>query len=64
MLKVITKTPVIPESLIVTGISIPAEHDYIVRGGFGDVFKGELRGDVVAVKVLYKAEDNVVSCFY
>ena len=62
MLKVITKTPVIPESLIVTGIRIPAQHHYIGRGGFGHVFKGKLRGDTVALKVLYKADNNVVSC--
>ena len=64
MLKVITKTPVLPESLIVTGIRIPAQHDYIGRGGFGHVFKGELRGDTVALKVLYKVDNNVVSCSY
>ena len=64
MLKVITKTPVLPESLIVTGIRIPAQHDYIGRGGFGHVFKGELRGDIVALKVLYKADNNVVSYSY
>ena len=61
MLKVITKSPVIPESLIVSGIRMPAEHDYIGRGGFGQVFKGELQGSAVALKVLYKADNNVVS---
>ena len=63
MLKIIKQTPVIPESLIVTGISVPAERDYIGRGGFGYVFKGELRGNAVAMKVLYKADPNIVS-FY
>jgi hypothetical protein len=63
MLKVIAKTPVIPESLIVTGIRT-AEHDHIGRGGFGHVFKGELQGNAVALKVLYKPDDNVVSCSY
>lgn len=62
MLKVVTKAPVIPELLVVTGITMPAEHDYIARGGFGHVFKGELRGNNVALKVLYyKADNNVVS---
>jgi hypothetical protein len=61
MLKVITKSPVIPESLIVSGIRMPAEHDYIGRGGFGHVVKGELRGNAVALKVLYKADNDVVS---
>ena len=63
MLKVITKMPVLPESLNVTGIRIPAQH-YIGRGGFGQVFKGELRGEVVALKLLYKADNNIVSCLH
>ena len=63
MLKVITKTPVIPESLIMTGIRT-AEHDHIARGGFGHVFKGTLRGESVALKVLYKPDNNVVSYSY
>jgi hypothetical protein len=61
MLKVITRTPVIPESLIVTGIRT-AEHDRIGLGGFGHVFKGDLCGKAVALKVLFKADNNVVSC--
>lgn len=64
MLNVITKMPVIPESLIVTGIRMPAEHDHIGRGGFGHVFKGKLGGNVVALKVLYKADNNVVRWSY
>ena len=61
MIKVITKTPVIPTSLIVTGVSRPAESDYIGAGGFGHVYKGELSGRAVALKVLYKADNSVVS---
>ena len=61
ILKVITKTPILPESLNVTGIRIPAQH-HIGLGGFGHVFKGEQRGDTVALKVLYKVDNNVVSC--
>ena len=64
IMKVITKMPIIPESLVVTGIKIPAEHDYIGRGGFGHVFKGELQGKEVALKVLYKLDSNAVSCSY
>ena len=64
MLKVIKRMPVLPESLNVTGIKIPAQHDYIGRGGFGHVVKGELRGDIVALKVLYKADNNIVSYSY
>ncbi|KAF8730338.1 hypothetical protein AX14_005639 [Amanita brunnescens Koide BX004] len=61
IMKVITKTPVIPESLIVTGIKT-AEHDHVGRGGFGHVFMGELQGNAVALKVLYKADNNVAFC--
>ena len=60
MMKVITKTPVIPTSLIVTGITMPAERDYIGGGGYGHVYKGELGGTTVALKVLYKANNSVV----
>ena len=63
MLKVIKKTHVLPESLNVTGIRIPAQH-YIGRGGFGQVLKGELRGDIVALKLLYKADNNIASCLH
>ena len=61
MIKVITKAPVIPTSLIVTGVSRPAEHDYIGGGGFGRVYKGDLGRTTVALKVLYKANNNIVS---
>ena len=58
MFKVITKTPVVPTSLIVTGVSMPAEQHYVGGGGFGHVYKGELRGTAVALKVLYS--NNIV----
>jgi hypothetical protein len=61
MIKVITKTPVIPTSLLLTGVIRPAESEYIGAGGFGHVYKGELRGRAVALKVLYKADNSVVS---
>lgn len=60
MIKVITKTPVIPTSLIVTGVTMPAEREYIGSGGYGHVYKGELGGTTVALKVLYKANNSVV----
>ena len=64
MLKLISKTPIIPPSLIVTGISIPVDCDYIGCGGFGRVFKGERRGEVVALKVLFKSDNQVVRLFF
>jgi hypothetical protein len=62
MFKLNSKMPVIPPSLIVTGVSIPAELDYIGSGGFGRVFTGKLRGAAVALKVLYKSDNVVVGC--
>ena len=58
MFKIISKTPVVPRSFIVTGVSMPEKPDYIGRGGYGNVFKGEFRGIVVALKVLYKNDAN------
>ncbi len=61
MFKIITKTPVIPWSLIATGVIQPAEEDYIGGGGFGRVYKSGLKGEAVALKVLYKSDNNAVS---
>ena len=66
MFKLISKIPVIPLSLVVTGVSNPASmREYIGAGAFGLVFKGELRGSAVALKVLYPGSGNpdVVSSF-
>lgn len=60
MLKIISKIPIVPPSLIVTGVSIPVDRNYIGGGGFGRVFRGERGGEVVALKVLYKSENQVV----
>lgn len=57
MIKVISKIPVIPSSLIVTGVRMPAACDYIGHGGFGSVFKSELQGSAVALKLLGKPND-------
>ncbi|KAF8332885.1 kinase-like domain-containing protein [Amanita rubescens] len=39
---------------------MPAERKYIGGGGFGRVFKGEWRGKIVALKVLYKPDNQVL----
>ena len=41
-----------------------ANREYIGGGGFGDILKGELRGEVVALKVLYKTDNDVVCCSF
>ena len=40
---------------------MPAERNYVGSGGFGRVFEGKLREEVVALKVLYKSDNDVVS---
>jgi len=40
---------------------MPTERNYIGAGGFGRVFVGKLREKVVALKVLYKSDNDVVS---
>jgi hypothetical protein len=61
MLKMITKMPVTPSSFFLKGINTKLDSDYIGRGGFGFVFKGELKGTAVALKLLYKTRHNDAS---
>ncbi|KAF8325734.1 kinase-like domain-containing protein [Amanita rubescens] len=61
MMKVISKVPVMPPSLIVTGVRIPANRSYL-HGGFGSVFKGEFQGSTVALRVLHKTGNNIAFC--
>jgi len=60
MFNIISETPVMPRSLTITGVSMPAERNYIGNGGYGRVYKGDLHGAVVALKVLYKSDSNTV----
>ncbi|KAF8321905.1 kinase-like domain-containing protein [Amanita rubescens] len=62
MLKMITKTPVTPSSLFVKGINAKVDYDYVGRGGFGFIFKGELKGAAVALKLLYKTRHDDDFC--
>lgn len=64
MTKVISKIPVIPPSLIMTGVRTQVNCKYIISGGFGRVFRGELTPEgagAVALKVSYKSDNDIVS---
>jgi hypothetical protein len=61
MSKIISRSPVLPRSLFLTGgLTMPGDRDLIGGGGFGLVFKGEHEGKAVALKVLYKTCNDVV----
>ena len=64
MMKIIKTTPVMPRSLFVTGIRMKENREYVGGGGFGRVFKGKLGGEAVAMKLLYKTQNNIVSWLF
>ena len=61
--KIISKTTVVPRSFSVQGVEATADRDLVGVGRFGLVFKAELRGNAVALKVLHRAPLNIVSCY-
>ena len=63
MFKIISKTPVMLRSFVVTGVSMPGNRNYIGFGGYSNVLKGEFRGAVVALKVLCKHDANNLVSF-
>lgn len=56
MFELISKTHIMPKSLFITSIK---KSDAIDAGGFGCVFKGEYKGQLVALKVLNKPYHGV-----
>lgn len=61
MSKIISKWPLMPRSLFLTGVTIPSDRDLSGGGGLGLDFKGEHEGKVVALKLLYNTRNLLVS---
>ena len=57
MFKLISKIHTVPRSLLLTDID--KDPSAIAMGGFGNVFKGEYNGQLVALKILYKGHRDV-----
>ena len=60
MFKLITETNVIPKSLFISDVKIDTELGATNIGGIGRVFRGEHKGQVVALKLLDKGHDKDV----
>lgn len=60
MFKLITETNVIPKSLFISDVKIDTETGATNIGGIGRVFRGEHKGQVVALKLLDKGHDKDV----
>ena len=52
MIKLVSKTNVLPRHLFITDLEI--EPQAVAVGGFGRVFKGKCGGQPVALKMLYQ----------
>ena len=57
----ISKKSVMPGSLFITDVKTSADVSSVTLGGFGRVFKGEHKGQQVALKVLSRSQRNVSS---
>ena len=64
MLSIMTRTPVMPKSLFMMEVGPLTNRALINVGRFGLVFKTELWGKLVALKVLHRTYNNTVSCSY
>ena len=66
MFKLISEKDALPKSLFINGVRTEAElsSSAIGTGGFGNVFKGELKGEPVALKVLYRGQKKVIALLF
>lgn len=58
MNKVISKARVMPRSLFLTGVTVSIDRE---TAGSGPVFKGEMRGAPIALRVAHKTRNDIVS---
>ncbi|KAF8631111.1 hypothetical protein AX17_005156 [Amanita inopinata Kibby_2008] len=61
MLKLLTRTVIIPKSLYLPNVSMEIP-DYVARGGFANIFVGNYNGARVALKRLHNVRDDVNFC--
>ena len=59
MFHLISESNLIPQSLFITGVTIETHLGSIGRGGFGRVFRGKYKKQLVAVKVVEKGHNDV-----
>lgn len=59
MYYLISKKDVMPRSLFVTDVKSKVDVSGIAIGGFGCIFRGEHKGDLVALKVLRRGHKHV-----
>ncbi len=60
MTKVIANARVMPRSLFLTGVTVSIDRE---NADNGPVFKGELRGAPISLRVVHKTRDDIVSFF-
>ncbi len=60
MTRVITNARVMPRSLFLTGVTVSIDRE---NADNGPVFKGELRGAPISLRVVHKTRDDIVSFF-
>ena len=64
MFELVSKTNIIPKSLLVKDVKTAKTMPVIGAGGFGCVFKAVYKGDPVALKVVDKGHTNVSGFFF
>ncbi|KAF8339478.1 kinase-like domain-containing protein, partial [Amanita rubescens] len=59
MTKVVMNARVMPKSLFLTGVTVSIDRENADNGESGPVFKGELRGAPIALRVVHKTRNDI-----